>query len=96
MFDSFDSSNEIRHLHVVIAQLRQRNVQKSVMHVQSCSFANIDVLLFCRSRCRRRRRCQDRPGKGSRRRCRSCLSGSLRLIAVDERNLQKQVKVGES
>ena len=32
-------------------------VQKSVMHVQSCCFANINLLLFCRSRSRRRRRC---------------------------------------
>ena len=29
---------EIRHFHVVVAQWRQRNVQKSVMHVQSCCF----------------------------------------------------------
>ena len=27
---------EIRHFHVVVVQRRQRNVQKSVMHVQSC------------------------------------------------------------
>ena len=27
--------------------------KKSVMHVQSC-FANLSLLLFCRSRCRRR------------------------------------------
>ena len=27
---------EIRHFHVVVVQWRQRNVQKSVMHVQSC------------------------------------------------------------
>ena len=27
------------------------------MHVQSCCFANINLLHFCRSRCRRRRRC---------------------------------------
>ena len=31
---------EIRHFHVVVVQRRQRNVQKSVMHVQSCCFAN--------------------------------------------------------
>ena len=31
---------EIRHFHVVVVQWRQRNVQKSVMHVQSCCFAN--------------------------------------------------------
>ena len=30
---------EIRHFHVVAVQRRQRNVQKSVMHVQSCCFA---------------------------------------------------------
>ena len=30
---------EFRHLHVVVVQQRQRNVQKSVMHVQSCCFA---------------------------------------------------------
>ena len=38
------------------ARYRQRNVQKSVMHVQSCCFAKINRLLFYRSRCRRRRR----------------------------------------
>ena len=27
---------EIRHFHVVVVQRLQRNVQKSVMHVQSC------------------------------------------------------------
>ena len=31
--------------------------KKSVMHVQSCCFTNLNLLLFCRSRCRRRRRC---------------------------------------
>ena len=30
---------EIRHLPVAVVQWRQRNVQKSVVHVQSCSFA---------------------------------------------------------
>ena len=29
---------------------------KSLMHVQSCCFANLNLLLFCRYRCRRRRR----------------------------------------
>ena len=38
-------------------QRRQRNVQKSVMHVQSCCFADLNLLLFCHCRCRRRRRC---------------------------------------
>ena len=30
---------------------------KSVMHVQSCCFANQTYCFFCRSRCRQRRRC---------------------------------------
>ena len=34
------TKREIRHFHVVVVQRRQRNVQKSVMHVQSCCFAN--------------------------------------------------------
>ena len=51
------SKREIRHFHVVVLQRRQRNVQKSVMPMQSCCFANLNLLLFCRSRCRRRRRC---------------------------------------
>ena len=40
-----------------IVQRRLRNAQKSVMHVQSFCFANINLLLFCRSRCCRRRCC---------------------------------------
>ena len=44
------TKREIRHFHVVVVQRRQRNVQKSVMHVQSCYFANLNLLLFCRSR----------------------------------------------
>jgi len=46
---------EIRHFHVVVMQRRQRNVQKSVMHVQSCCFANLNLLRYCRSLWRRRR-----------------------------------------
>ena len=49
------TKREIRHFHVVVVQRRLRNVQKSVMHVQSCCFANLNLLLFFRSRCRRRR-----------------------------------------
>ena len=48
---------EIGHFHVVVVQPRQRNVQKSVMHVRSCCFANINQLLFCCSRCRHRCHC---------------------------------------
>ena len=56
MFPS-STKREIRHFHVVVVQRRLRNVQKSVMHVQSCCFANLNLFLFCRFRCRRRRRC---------------------------------------
>ena len=38
---------------VFVVQRRQRNVQTSVMHVQNCCFARLNLLLFCRSRCRR-------------------------------------------
>ena len=38
-------------------QRRLRNVQKSMMHVQICCFANLILSLICRSRCRHRRRC---------------------------------------
>ena len=31
---------KVRQFHVVVVQLRQRNVQKSMMHVKSCWFAN--------------------------------------------------------
>ena len=49
--------HENRRFHVVVVQWMQRNVQKSVMHVQSCFFANQNLLVFCHSRWRRRRRC---------------------------------------
>ena len=52
------TKRKIRQFHVAVVQLRQRNVQKSVMHVQSCCFANLNLwVLVCGSRCRRRRRC---------------------------------------
>ena len=38
-------------------QRRLRNVQKSMMHVQSCCFTNINLLLFNCSRCCRPRCC---------------------------------------
>ena len=46
-----------RKFHDVVVQLRHINGQKSVMHVQSCWFANLNLLLFHRSPWRRRRRC---------------------------------------
>ena len=51
------TKREIRHFHVVVVQRGQRNVQKSVMHVQSCYLVNLNLLVYCRSRCRRPRRC---------------------------------------
>ena len=50
-------AREIRKFHVAVGRRRLGNVQKSVMHAQSCCFANLNLLLFCRSRCRRHRRC---------------------------------------
>ena len=48
---------EIRKFHVAILQRWWlRNVQKSVIHVQSC-FAKINLFLFCHSRCHGCRRC---------------------------------------
>ena len=35
------TKREIRHFYVVVVQRLQRNVQKSVMHVQSCCFAKL-------------------------------------------------------
>ena len=37
---------EIRHFHIVVMQRRLRKVQKSVMYVQSCCFANLNLLGF--------------------------------------------------
>ena len=48
---------EIRPFDVVVVQRWQRNVQKSVIEVRSCCFANLTLLLFCRPRCRRRGCC---------------------------------------
>ena len=44
------TKREIRYFQVVVVQRRQRNEQKSVMHVQSCCFANLNLSLFCRPR----------------------------------------------
>ena len=42
------TKREIRHFHVVLVQWQQRNVQKGGMHVQSCCFTNLNLLLLCR------------------------------------------------
>ena len=47
---------EIRQCRVVVVQRRHRNVQKKVIHVQSFCFANLNLLVFSRSRGRRLRR----------------------------------------
>ena len=54
---SIKRAREIRKFHVAVVQRRLRNVQKSVMHVQSCCFANLNLLLFCRSLWRRHSLC---------------------------------------
>ena len=43
-------TREIGTFHVAIVQRRLRYVQKSVMHMRSCCFAKVSLLLFCRSR----------------------------------------------
>ena len=48
---SVKRAHEIIKFHVAVVQRWLKNVQKSVMHVQSCCFANINLLLFCHSRC---------------------------------------------
>ena len=54
-------ASEIRKFHVAVLQRRLSILQKSVMYVQSCSFANVNLLLFCRARCRHRCRCLSPP-----------------------------------
>ena len=48
---TFSTKRENRHFNVIVVQWRQRNVQKSAMHGQSCCFANLNLLgrLFKRS-----------------------------------------------
>ena len=53
MFPS-STKRDFKHLHVIVVQWRQRNVQKGVMHMKSCCFANLNLLIFCRSLWRRR------------------------------------------
>ena len=48
------TKREIRQFHVAVVQRRQRNDKKNVLHVQSCCFACLNLLLFCRSRYHRR------------------------------------------
>ena len=48
--------HEIRRFHVAVVQDGREMYKKSVMHVQGCCFANLTLLLFSCSHCRRRRR----------------------------------------
>ena len=40
------TKREIRYFHVLVMQWRQGNAQKSVMHVQSCCFVNLNLWWF--------------------------------------------------
>ena len=43
---SIKQVHEIKKFHVAVLQQQLRNVQKSMMHVQSCCFVNINLLLL--------------------------------------------------
>ena len=51
VFTSF-VRHEIRMFHVIILQQWQRNVEKSVMYMQTCCLANLYLLLSCYYCCR--------------------------------------------
>ena len=53
----YSIKREIRHFYVVVVRQWQRNVQKSMMHVQTCCFFLINLLLFWHSRCQLSHRC---------------------------------------
>ena len=44
---SIKRAREIRKFHVAVVQQRLRNVQKNVIHVEICFFANLNLLFFC-------------------------------------------------
>ena len=44
---SIKQAHEIRKVHVVVVQRWPRTVQKSIMHMQSCCFAYLNLCLFC-------------------------------------------------
>ena len=60
--DSIRRAHAVRKFPDAAAQRRLRNVQKSAMHVQSCCFVNVNLLLFSfLNCCRPRRRCLSSP-----------------------------------
>ena len=54
---SIRRARDIRNFYIAVVQRRLRNVQKSQMLVQNCCFADLNLMLFCHSRCRGHRRC---------------------------------------
>ena len=44
---SIKRAREIRKFDVAVVQQRLRNVQKNVIHVERCFFANLNLLFFC-------------------------------------------------
>ena len=55
LFFPSSTKREIWHFHVVVVQRRQEMYKKSMMHKVLFDQSNF-LSLFCRSRCRRRRR----------------------------------------
>ena len=51
------TKREVRHFYILVMQWWQRNAQKSMMHMQSCCLANLNLSLFCHSCCCRRCLC---------------------------------------
>lgn len=51
---TFSTRCKMRHFHIIVVQLQQRNVQKRCgMWLQKCCFANVNLLLFLCSCCHR-------------------------------------------
>ena len=53
----FPTNCEIRRFHFVVVQGRQRNLQIACCTCKVVVLLNLNLLFFCCSRCRRRRRC---------------------------------------
>ena len=51
------TKREVRHFHILVMQRWQRNAQKSMIHMQSSCFANLNLSLFCHRCCCCRRLC---------------------------------------
>ena len=85
---------DFSNFHVVVVQWRQRNVQKSVMHIQSCCFAYLNLLLFWRSHCRRRSGILKslRPRTSERRHVFNLFLNKMILTNIFEKTLRKTLK----